>query len=108
MADEKRLSTPLEGDILAFGNISQFHFNFSQSQDIGRRAHGADKLGDNRFGGISSGHGTGSDDEIRESLSLRGTALGINFIVECGSATVVGEVRDLNIGVSIAHLARTC
>merc|ERR1712071_373233 len=48
-----------------------------------------------------------TNSEIRESLSLRGTALGINFIVECGSATVVGEVRDLNIGVSIAHLART-
>lgn len=44
MADEQRLSAPLERDRFAFGNVGQLDLDLGQGQHIGGGAHRADEL----------------------------------------------------------------
>lgn len=53
MADEQRLSAPLECHWLSFWDLSEFDFDLSQGEDIGRCAHRRDELVDESLRWVS-------------------------------------------------------
>ncbi|TNN65384.1 hypothetical protein EYF80_024420 [Liparis tanakae] len=68
MADKQRLASPLEGHVLAFGDVAQLDFDLGQGQHVGRGAHGGDELSDHRLGGVDAHHGCGAGDQVGEGL----------------------------------------
>jgi len=58
VTDEEGLSSPLECYTLAFGDVVQLNFNLGQSQNVGRRAHAGNELGNHSLGTVGSSHGS--------------------------------------------------
>lgn len=102
VADKQRLASPLEGHVLAFGDVAQLDLDLGQGQDVGRGAHGGDELRDHRLGGVDAQHGGGAGDQVGEGLpgfaALTGRLVGVEHIW----TAVVGEVRypDIRVGKS--------
>lgn len=102
VADEQRLAPPLEGDILALGDITELDLDFGQGQDVRGRAHGGHELGDYRLGGVERHDGGGAGHQVGEGLPRLGALLGgLVGVLDLGAA-VVGEVRDLDVRVGQA------
>lgn len=57
VTDEKGLSSPLECDTLALGDVVQLDFNLGQGQNVSGRTHAGKKLGNNSLGAVGSSHG---------------------------------------------------
>lgn len=105
MAYEKRLSSPLEYDVLPFWDLTQIHFNLGQREHILGRRHGASNRSDDHFCTDSSRRTSRSSDQIGEGASLVGRlSTGFRGIPR-GIASVSGEIGNLDVGVCISKLA---
>lgn len=79
VAHKQGLASPLEGHVLAFGDVAQLDLDLGEGQDIGGGAHGGHKLGDHRLGSIDSHYGCGARHQVGEGFTrvaafLRGLA----------------------------------
>lgn len=61
VADEQRLSAPLERHRFALGNVGQLDLDLGQRQHVGGRAHRADELVHHRLGGVRGRNGGAYD-----------------------------------------------
>lgn len=53
VADEERLASPLERDVLAFGDVGQLDLDLGQGQDVSGSAHRTDEFVDEHLCGVS-------------------------------------------------------
>ena len=56
MADKQRLVAPLEGDVLALGDVAEVDLDLGQRQHIGGGGQRRHEVGDNRLGAVSRAH----------------------------------------------------
>lgn len=108
VTDEQWLASPLEGHVLAFGDVVQLNFNFGQGQDVSGGTHGRNKLSDHRFGSIDADHGRGPGDQVGEGFSGIITFLRWLAGVEHLWAPVVREVWYPDVCVSKSDPGGAC
>ena len=121
VTNEKRLSTPLECDVLAFWDFSKFDFDLSQGKNISRCTHRSNKLMNESLCWVSwsdSGtwmkqgieskkyevnHRLTSNNQVGESLSLFSWLSPWCWTL-CGVTSVSREIRGLDVSMSESDL----
>lgn len=104
MTDEDGLSSPLDGDVLSFGDGGEVNFNLGKSQNIGRGRHVGKEVGDGGLGASSTKETSGTNHEVGEGTT-RIVAVTILLILgEIGNGGCVGVLEaGLVIGVGNSY-----
>lgn len=84
MTDENGLSSPLDGDVLSFGDGGKVDFDLGKSQNVGRGRHVGKEVDDGSLGTSSAKETSGTNHEVGECTAG----------VVIPTPLVLGEVRN--------------
>ena len=59
MSDEERLVAPLEGDVLALGDVVEVDLDLGQGKHVSGGREGGDEVSDDRLGAVRRSHAAG-------------------------------------------------